>query len=296
MLTRGALQFPSNVNDSDLTEDGITQHPGPGSGGSPTTLSHALHQFSIRCIWARIYASLYAPSAVAHFDHRVREESIRAFREELKDWMASIPPEPLRPRTGRPLSTFGSAEDYKITHNETILLLYRGELNQGKPGNEDIFLECMQASGEICASCKSLYVGKPINYTWSTLHVIFLAGLTFIHCLWVSPKCRATARLDRISDTFTNCTMLLTIMAERWDSVGSYRDLFQLLASKAMAMVVESGQNATGPARDLGPRDMENMTQWMAQISNEGAPDVFEALLDNMLEGWSEAQEYQHVQ
>ncbi|GAB1735224.1 hypothetical protein KC333_g6952 [Hortaea werneckii] len=257
----------------------------PASEDPATTLSHALHQFWIRCLWARIYASLYAPPALARSrsDQSIQEENISAFHKELKEWICSIPPEPLRPRTGLPLCTFGSAEDYKITYNETILLLFRGELIKGKQGDEQSFLECMRASSEICDSCKTLYVGKPINYTWSTLHVIFLAGLTYMHCLWVSPKCRDTTRLDKVSETLTKCTMLLTIMAERWHSVGSYRDLFEPLASKTMALVVKSSQN-TDFASDRSPIDTNDVTQRISKMSSEGAPDVFEALLTKMFE------------
>jgi len=194
-----------------------------------TTVSHALHQFRIRCIWARIYASLYTNAASETHSQETYQAQVQLLRRELDDWMAATPPEPRRSRVS--LTVFASMEDYKVTYNETILLLYRGNLTNSTNIQDNVFLECMQAASSICQSCKRLYIGKPINYTWSTLHVLFLAGMTYLHCLWTSTACRAAVRLDSVSNVFTSCTMLLAIMAERWEAAAPYRNLFEALSS-----------------------------------------------------------------
>ncbi|KAK7408057.1 hypothetical protein QQX98_009772 [Neonectria punicea] len=190
-------------------------------------------------------------------------------------------------------------EDYKATYNESLLFLYRGQLTNRENVQDEVFLECMQAASDICASCKCLYIGKPINYTWSTLHVIFLAGLTNLHCLWTSSAVRQAVRIDSVSNTFTTCTMLLAIMAERWEGAAPYRDLFEALASRAMAMLVERNHEERAPtlptpASNSGNPNMEDLTQWASQIADVGMPDAFGSLLSSLIGDYSlDPQEFQ---
>ncbi|RSL48901.1 hypothetical protein CEP53_009368 [Fusarium sp. AF-6] len=279
-------EFPLDIDDSSITETGVKGPPRP-PGGPVTTMSHALHQFRIRCIWARIYASIYSNAASqAHSDESYQVQ-VQSLRRELDEWMAATPTEPQR--AGVPLTVFANAEDYKVTYNETILFLYRGQLTRRENVQDEVFLECMQAASDICQSCKRLYIGKPINYTWSTLHVIFLAGLTNLHCLWTSTAVRQAARIDSVSNSFTTCTMLLAIMAERWEGAAPYRDLFEALASRAMAMLVERKQHeplSTLPMESTIP-NMEDLTQWAAQIADVGMPDAFGSLLSGLIGDYS---------
>ncbi|KAH6873806.1 fungal-specific transcription factor domain-containing protein [Thelonectria olida] len=288
-------EFPMDIDDASLSEAGIQGSPRQSPSDPVTTVSHALHQFRIRSIWARIYASLYSNVASQGHNQEIYETQVPAFRRELDDWLAATPPEPRR--IGLPLTVFASMEDYRATYSESILFLYRGQLTSGEDVDDDVFLECMQAASDICRSCKRLYIGKPINYTWSTLHVIFLAGLTCLHCLWASSAVRQAVRIDSVSNTFTTCTMLLTIMAERWEGAAPYRDLFEALASRAMAMMVERRHSDTSPAlpdpsMDSNNPDTENLTQWASQIADVGMLDAFGGLLSGLLGDFSEGQDF----
>ncbi|KAM6529065.1 hypothetical protein FALCPG4_010017 [Fusarium falciforme] len=279
-------EFPLDIDDSSITETGVKGPPRP-PGGPVTTMSHALHQFRIRCIWARIYASIYSNAASQSHSDESYQAQVQSLRRELDEWMAATPPEPQRP--GVPLTVFANAEDYKVTYNETILFLCRGQLTNRENVQDEVFLECMQAASDICQSCKRLYIGKPINYTWSTLHVIFLAGLTNLHCLWTSPAVRQAARIDSVSNSFTTCTMLLAIMAERWEGAAPYRDLFEALTSRAMAMLVERKQHEPLPTSPVGSTvpNIEDLTQWAAQIADVGMPDAFGSLLSGLIGDYS---------
>lgn len=190
------------------------------------------------------------------------------------------------------MTVFASHEDYKATYNESLLFLYRGQLTDTENVQDEVFLECMQAASDICHSCKRLYIGKPINYTWSTLHVIFLAGLTTLHCLWTSSAVRRAVRIDSVSNTFTTCTMLLAIMAERWEGAAPYRDLFEALASRAIAMMVERKQHETAPTLptlsiESSNNNVEDLTQWADQIADISMPDAFSSLLSGLIGDYS---------
>ncbi|KAH7227308.1 fungal-specific transcription factor domain-containing protein [Fusarium oxysporum] len=227
---------------------------------------------------------------IAEVDTESYQAQVSALRKELDDWMAETPPEPCR--SGAPITVFASIEDYKITYNESIILLYRGQLTKGSNEQSAVLWECMTAATSICHSCKRLYIGKPINYTWSTLHVIFMAGLTILHCLWTSSTVRQAARIDSVSSTFTNCTMLLAIMAERWEGAAPYRDLFGALSSRAMATVVEQNRDngrvtVPAPAGNSENPNTEDLEFWASQIADFGMPDTFSDLLSGLVNDYS---------
>ncbi|WYZ36220.1 hypothetical protein EsH8_XI_000103 [Colletotrichum jinshuiense] len=211
--------------------------------------------------------------------------------------MAATPPEPRQ--IGVRLMVFASIEDYKLTYNETVLLLHRRHLIGKEIIQDDVFLECAQVASSMCQQCKRLYVGKPINYSWSTLHVIFLSGLTYLHCLWASAAVRQAVRIDGISSTLTTCTMLLAIMAERWEGAAPYRNLFEALSSRTMAMIAERNQEDRSVAlptpSDSGNANVEDLTQWVSQIADTGMPDAYGSLLSSIVGDFSteeEAQEF----
>ncbi|KAF9874439.1 major facilitator superfamily transporter [Colletotrichum karsti] len=225
------------------------------------------------------------------------EEQLSSLRKDVDEWMAETPAEPLR--AGVPLTVFANAEDWRLTYYETILFLYRGKLTDRNSTNEELLLECTQAASNICQSCKRLYIGKPINYTWSTLHVLFLAGLTYMHCLWTSPAVRQAVRIDSASNIFTTCTMLLAIMAERWEAATPYRNLFEALSSRTMAMMVERNQQErqeTLPSpSESGNANVEDLTNWAAQIADVNMPDAYGSLLSGLIGDFGtqeEAQEF----
>lgn len=112
-------------------------------------------------------------------------------------------------------------------------MLYRGQMIDHSEGaNDDVFLQCACAAERICLMNRRLYIGKPVNCTWGTLHVIFSAGLTYLHCLWASAAVRHKTSLYDVGNTLTSCTMLLTVIAERSKSAVPYRDIFEALHSR----------------------------------------------------------------
>ncbi|KAL2678325.1 hypothetical protein Neosp_009070 [[Neocosmospora] mangrovei] len=130
------------------------------------------------------------------------------FRAQIDDWLGSVPPIPTR--TGPALSIFATQDWYDLNYNETIVMLYRCQIT-GKEGdmNGEVILECAKAAASICLGYRRQYIGRAVNYTWSTLHVIFSAGLTYLHCLWASAQLRQETSITEMSAILTSCTMLL---------------------------------------------------------------------------------------
>ncbi|KND91992.1 Positive regulator of purine utilization [Tolypocladium ophioglossoides CBS 100239] len=246
-------------------------------------MSSAIHVFRLRCLSARIRADLYSDAITSRPDQSAYNTRAKQFHTELDNWIASVPPIPHR--TGTALSVFPSSDWYELSYSESIILLHRGRLTGSEDAQDSVFMECVRAAENICNGCRRQYIGKPVNYTWGTLHTLFMAGLTYLHCVWASPTVRQTVRYDDMSSTFTTCTMLLAIMADRWEGAGPYRDLFEALASRALTMVVDETrkeQMAPAPTPSEG-LDEGDLARWISEVTDMGMSDGLEGILSGLI-------------
>ena len=170
---------------------------------------------------------------------------------------------------------------------------------------DTIFLECTEAAQNTCHGYRQQYIGRQVNYTWGSLHFLLLAGLTYLHCLWTSPKVRLVTRQDDVSKTCTACTMVLVFIPERWEEAATYRDIFAVLAERTMTMVVnwkaeQYGLPLSTPAPSEDPKEYSidrsvgveqgEMDQWIADMDSEGIMRGVEDLLC----GWVNIQWYKN--
>lgn len=182
---------------------------------------------------------------------------IDQFKKELMEWLNTVPrTQPIITA----LSTFSTTEWFQLAYNHSVLLLHRRLLVKAQRHESlQVLLECCHAARDICYLYRKLFLNNPVSYTWGALHILFLAGLTFLHCLITSPGVRATFGQDEISDTCTSCTIVLVIMAERWKAAAAYRDTWELLAKATISMLVKAGSARSVPSMD---QDMGNQGKW----------------------------------
>ncbi|KAL5362544.1 fungal-specific transcription factor domain-containing protein [Aspergillus floccosus] len=272
-------EFPSDVDDSSITDAGVT---GPCRTDIPqplTTMSTAIHVFRLRCIWSRIHTSLFSDVSRSDFEDDAYTSRIEQLRADLDDWLATAPQS--RPGTKADLSIFSISAWYEMNYNYTILLLYRDRLAEYKESSHHMFDECLRASRNICQGYRQLYIGTAVRYTWGTLHCLFLAGLTYLHCLWTSPTIRQSVRPEDVTKTCTDCTMVLVAIAEGWDGAAAYRDTFEALANRTVAMVVNRYQEEPPPLSPPGSFDFTSDGDWthlIYDMAEAGALDGVEGL------------------
>jgi hypothetical protein len=101
------------------------------------------------------------------------------------------------------------------------------------------FQICAEHAREICLRYRRLYQNKGarVQFTWGSLHILFLAGLTYLFCLWRSPRTRAKTKQTSTMQTCMACTTVLIIIAERWSQAVPYRDIFETLSERTMDML-----------------------------------------------------------
>jgi hypothetical protein len=170
----------------------------------------------------------------------------------------------------RPLSVFASNDWFQLAYNYSILLLYRhyiidsskrtaqvpSSLTQAE-SEQDIrdraFEICSVHARQMCLLYRRRYQSQQsqIQFTWGSLHILFLGGLTYLYCLWKSPHIRKRTRLSTVINTSMACTTVLIIIAERWSQASSYRDIFELLSESTIAMICGNGGDAESRGEDL---------------------------------------------
>lgn len=248
-------------------------------------MTHAIHGFKVRALIGRIQTAIYSDLSLR--DPAIRKGRVEQLSLELENWRASKPL-PMVPPVGGALAYFVTTDWYECNYYYATLHLYRVQITDTKdPAPDEIFLRCLDAAKRTCHSFRRQYFGKPMTYTWSALHELFIAGLTYLYCLWMSPAARGVSRHDQVSSTCTDCTMVLVILAERWSDAASFRDIFETLASRTMTMMADSNHGnqitstALAPGQAMYPEDL---SQWVAGISDAGIPVGVDWLLSELID------------
>ncbi|KIW45567.1 uncharacterized protein PV06_03948 [Exophiala oligosperma] len=325
------VELPLDIDDSGITTTGI---PGPvrqDSHAPPTQMTGALHIIKLRQLWSRISDSIYSAVSVQSSDGSSTCAAISAhvpaLRQALEEWFADTPYQPQHPDTG-PVSVFTSKDWFRLAYDHSIILLYRHCLTceyHRQPNASSIgpqcskaqvdaaFQECASSARQICVLYRRTYQRSPIRYTWGSLHILFLAGLTYLHCLWSSETVRKSIPKLDVINTCTSCNMVLVIIAERWSVAASYRDLFEKLSERTINMVFGgpggNGNNMNAPPSSLtnaglaleSSHDDNLMSQpifddlhledWLVNLEDINVPDESEWLVQGLIRGFGGQQD-----
>jgi hypothetical protein len=235
----------------------------------PTTiLSAAIHTFCLRRIWSKIHCALYSISQRSVCD----KELTLSLRAELGEWHACTP-SPMQPSSTK-LSVFGSCEWFQVAYDHSILLLYCPQLTSKETRDT--------------SPSSSIFIANAASCSWGSLHIIFLAGLSYLYCLCASSEIRQAVTHRDIYSTCTACTVVLSLMAERWKVAASHRDLFDTLANRTIDVVCNkdfegwSEEAGTAGVSILGHDSMQMeplVGHWIMQIAQSGMSMGVETLL-----------------
>lgn len=246
-------------------------------------MTYAIHAFRIRSLQGCTQTQIYSDTTLQ--DPQIRESRMNHLSDMLENWKLSLPPPRTPPETGA-LSFFTTPDWYQAAYNHAILHLYRVQLtNKKHPAADEVIMKCLQAAKDVCHSFRRQFVGGPTTYTWSALHELFIAGLTYLYCLWTSPVARAVSRLDQVSNACTDCTMVLVVFAERWRDAAPYRDIFQELASRTITMIAEAPNGRANEFMSVMEEQTQDLTQWMADIEDMGVSLGADQLLTGLMDG-----------
>lgn len=246
-------------------------------------MSSAIHTIRLRQLWARMQSEVY-PQVGADREPQ-RMEVIQQLKTEFSTWLEMAPEQLASNRANN--NAFGSHEWFTLMYHHSCLLLYRHRLVHrfGSTIPPSVFIDCAHASQSICIIYRQLYISQRLNDTWGALHVLFLAAVTFLHCLWSSAETRALYRLDKVSSICTSIMIVLVIMAERWSAAEAYRDAFDMLASATQTMLAEmTAASAVPNGPIIASGEYDQFTDYLSYMSEVGMCPSVEELLANMVD------------
>ena len=272
-----------DVNDEDITINGPLKPARTSNAGASTTVSAAIHTIQLRQLWASIQSSVYPQVGVETTTQSLA--LIESFKNELSTWLASAPEQLESNRIHN--NAFGGPEWFALMYHQSILLLYRHRLVQsrGDTTSSTAYIDCAHSAQSICMIYRQLYVSQRLNDTWGALHVLFLGGVTFLHCMWSSSEVRSIYRQDKVSAICTSTMIVLAIMAERWSAVAAYRDAFEMLSSATQTMLADISISSSSPSMPvISSGGYDQFTDYLAYMSEVGMCSSVEDLLTSMVE------------
>ncbi|EEA19007.1 conserved hypothetical protein [Talaromyces marneffei ATCC 18224] len=258
------VELPLDIDDEYITRDGLLCPPRQNTSDPPTQLTGALHSIKLRQLWSKFRNNLFSTNSHQENDSSRNPNRIpvEVLRQELEEWRA-ISPDKLENIHLRPLSVFASDDWFGLAYHYSILLLYRHYIidspepaaqgsdplaqEDNEPDARDRAFEiCATHARQMCLGYRRLYQSQrsQIQFTWGSLHILFLGGLTYLYCLWKSPYIRKRTRQSAVINTCMACTTVLIIIAERWNEACSYRDIFELLSESTITMICGNGGDA----------------------------------------------------
>ncbi|KAF7541610.1 hypothetical protein G7054_g436 [Neopestalotiopsis clavispora] len=271
------IPLPSHLDD---------EHFGPGQP-IPAALSTEnipveqsspfLHLIRIRRLSGKILALFYISRNTNNISLPERRRMRHRFFLDIQAWWndtqyLSLP----RPEANQNyISSFLDLDWYKAVYNNAILLLYRPSpylqhltMTAGAEEEEPDLLKLLNAARESIKSYSDLHKKRRLNYSWITLHGVFIAGLAYIYCIGRILRDPAVRRLvpDLLSivEITRSCSNVLVAICERWNASRRSCELFDKLTNAVIrdALNVSSRQETengglpkTGNMSSLETRD-----------------------------------------
>ncbi|KAF9872431.1 hypothetical protein CkaCkLH20_09928 [Colletotrichum karsti] len=252
-----------------------------------------VHIVRYRLICGKILNSLHR-STINRESNASYEVTREALAQELKEWHAGTTNLPLIPADA-PLaspasrSSFRSEEWYTLLYHNGILMLFRPSPSICDASqNSNVLQHMFDSSQEAIKLYANLHRSRKINYSWVTLHSIFIAGLSYIYALRnhlqhiqnrplpngnaANATLRSTPTISQVVNDTRACSKVLVALSERWAMARNCSEVFDRLSDAVVADVVEaqSGQPQASAAAPFPSQQTPHMTQ-QVDISLTGA-------------------------
>lgn len=312
------VDLPLDIDDENITASGITSTPRSEATDPSTLMSGTIHAIKLRRLWTKMNDRLYPPkgrrSCRADCSQRCIIDSLR---KDLEDWHAATPNQ-LGRSASHPLSVFASKSWFQLAYDYTILLLYRHYMfiphsnRDGADVSETATVddmaeatnaaveECFVRARQICLSYRRIYQSSSVQFTWGSIHILFVAGLTYLFCLWHSSALRSKAKQSDVMSTCMACNTVLIIVAERWNLATSYRTAFETLSERTIRMIcgdVDDLSNSVSlpfatdahrPGQQSATQDAPGTAEplfqdWIMGLEDMGIPRESEWFVDELL-------------
>ncbi|KAH8807164.1 fungal-specific transcription factor domain-containing protein [Xylogone sp. PMI_703] len=227
------------------------------------------------------------------------EDSMRKRRDtlalELQSWRSKtedlhLPEMDLSSTMPANWSSFRSKEWYEVLYNNAVLMLFRPSPMLSTISGDSITLhKLFTSSRQAVILYAYLHRSRKINYSWITLHSVFMAGLTYIYALsrHLRERRRGSAAsgpildpdpsaIEIVNDTRA-CSNVLVAVSERWNTLRGCHEVFDKLSDAVLADAIKlqcnpprgSQPQTTEQSQSSSPRPAQGQDQTQFQNSAE---------------------------
>ncbi|KAH7409755.1 fungal-specific transcription factor domain-containing protein [Cadophora sp. MPI-SDFR-AT-0126] len=236
------VDLPSSKHD-DILDEGL--FPQDREIGRTSVSAHIIEY---RLLCGKIKGSLHGLRRSRYNT----EHDILALRDglsaELDRWWGRTPllGLPIATEQDQPVPTFQSREWYEVLYHNAQLMLFRpspmlANVSKDPRTLQQIFLSSKKSVNLYA----SLHRSKKINYSWVTLHSVFMAGLSYMYA--VSRHLRERRRQLAIGAMLTSdpstieivhdtraCSNVLVAVSERWNAFRNCHEVFDRLSDAVL--------------------------------------------------------------
>ncbi|KZL82207.1 zn 2cys6 transcription factor [Colletotrichum incanum] len=145
---------------------------------------------------------------------------------------------------------FTSSEWLHMIYNYSLAMLYQPtKTTVMGPAGDWTVKSCVQA----CLIFRKFQRETPITELWLGLIAQFKCGVALLYCFFATPPHLRTAayRLPDVYEAVRACSIILSILAERWPQSKCLRDAFDILARE-----IPLSESSTIEFETVGPRKM----------------------------------------
>lgn len=289
------ISLPSHLDDDCFGPNRPIQVD-PQNTSGPARISPFLHIIRIRRLSGQILSMLYISRQHCHIPAEEKRRIRRKFHEDIDAWKNDTEHLHLVPTTASRgyVSSFMTPEWYSALHNNAILLLYRpspylphpmieSDNNDGEPE----LISLLNASKATIESYSQLHRKRRLNYSWITLHGVFIAGLAYIYSvgrILSDPASRSLVpNVMCIIEVTQACSHVLVAICERWNASRRSCELFNKLTTTVIrdALNAVSGQNGTRPCDSQAPSNVDPNLSAVPAPQHQGSGQSVEAQPEN---------------
>jgi hypothetical protein len=213
-----------------------------------------VHVVKYRLLCGKIVRKLHSPKKAGDNEtmmHYLRDD----LASELADWQRKshelkLPEQRISSPTSQSQSSFLSKEWYEVLHHNAMLMLFRPCPMLSDTRDSSTLQKLFKSSKEAISLYASLHRSRKINYSWITLHSVFMAGLTYLYALSRHfrerrKSCHAGAvistdptAIEIVNDTRA-CSNVLVAVSERWNALRSCHEVFDKLSDAVLSDAIK---------------------------------------------------------
>ncbi|KAJ5414228.1 hypothetical protein N7509_000855, partial [Penicillium cosmopolitanum] len=260
--------------------------------GTPSSTAIFNHLTRYRILSGKVMVSLHSSRGQTQ-DETSTGATRLALTQELENWRSETATLSLIADTQKTRqSSYLSPEWYELLYYNTLLMLYRpSPALSNIPTRAPVVLQpIFDASKEAISRYAMLHTSQRINYTWITLHAVFMAGLSYIYAVSRHFRARrattdasnsaATLAIDptilEVVNTCRSCSIVLVAVSERWATPRHCHKVFDRLGDAVLADVISffTKSQSAGP---LIPAVQQNLaSDTLATSHAESQLSVFD--------------------